>query len=243
LAQQPRQTLVRPWRWFGTAPREVLIGVKLALALHADPYLTRSQPSIPKDLGYFRRGSEAVGIVRALGSEVEGQGKVKVADRAAGFPDVGFWRERVAIPAAASPIPVEPRDKVAARLLISYVTACILLRGLRKSVVDEVHCEGAMLVTEASTVVARQLLYFLYKEGLAPISVPRDTVSAKRVTTELMDVQVAVIEDTDWQTQATSLTAWKKILDVLDCVSGSLIEVLVPPNSPMTNGPSLGQAT
>ena len=211
------------------APGEVLIDVKLAPIHHGDLALTRSQPNIPEDVGFLRRGSEAVGIVRALGSEVEGQGKLKVGDRVVGFPAVGSWAQSVAIPApAAIPVPPELSDEVAAQLFINYVTARMILRGLRKSVPDEVLREGAVLVTGASTVVARLLLHFLDKEGLKPIGLARSTLSAKRVTTELVGVQVAATEDADWQTQVTSLAAGKTIVGVLDCVSGSLVGDLVP---------------
>jgi NADPH2:quinone reductase len=211
------------------APGEVLLDVKLAPVHHGDLYLTRSQPHIPEDVGFVRRGSEAVGIVRAIGSEVEGQGNLKVGDRVIGFPAVGSWAENVAIPApAAIPVPPELSDEVAAQLFINYVTARMILRGLRKSVPDEVLREGAVLVTGASTVVARLLLHFLDKEGLKPIGLARSTASAKRVATELAGVQVAATEDADWQTQVTSLAAGKKIVGVLDCVSGSLVGDLVP---------------
>ena len=211
------------------APGEVLIDVKLAPVHHGDLHLTRSQPNIPEDVGYVRRGSEAVGIVRALGSEVEGQGNLKVGDRVIGFPAVGSWAESVAIPApAAIPVPPELGDEVAAQLLINYVTARMILRGLRKSVPDEVLREGAVLVTGASTVVARLLLHFLDKDGLKPIGLTRSTASAKRVATELAGLQVAAAEDADWRTQITSIAAGKKIVGVLDCVSGSLVVNFAP---------------
>jgi len=146
-------------------PGEVLIDVKLSPVHHGDLQLTRSQPNIPEDVGFVRRGSEAVGIVRALGSDVERQGNLKVGDRVIGFPAVGSWAQSVAIPApAAIPIPPELSDEVAAQLFINYVTARMILRGLRKSVPDEVLREGSVLVTGASTVVGRLLLHFLRKE-------------------------------------------------------------------------------
>lgn len=211
------------------APEEVLIDVKLAPVHHGDLQLTRAQPNIPEDVGYVRRGSEAVGIVRALGSEVEAQGKLKVGDRVIGFPAIGSWAESVAIPASAAiPVPPELGDEVAAQLFINYVTARMILRGLRKSVSDEVLRDGAVLVTGASTVVARLLLHFLNKEGLKPIGLARSTASAKRVATELAGVRMAATEDADWQTQVTSLAAGKKIVGVLDCVSGPLVGDLAP---------------
>ncbi len=211
------------------APGEVLIDVKLAPVHHGDLQLIRSQPNIPENVGYVRRGSEAVGIVRALGSDVEGQGNPKVGDRVIGFPAAGSWAEFVAIPAlAAIPVLPEISDEVAAQLLINYVTARMILRGLRKSVPDEVLREGPVLVTGASSVVARLLLHFLKQEGLKPIGLARSTAGAKRVATELAGVQVAATEDSEWQKQVTSLAAGQKIVGVLDCVSGSLVGDLVP---------------
>lgn len=211
------------------APGEVLIDVRLAPVHHGDLQLIRAQTDLPEDVGYVRRGSEAVGIVRALGSDVEGQGKLKVGDRVIGFPAAGSWAESVALPAVAViPVPPELSDEVAAQLLINYVTARMILRALRKSVPDEVLRDGAVLVTGASTVVARLLLHFLDKEGLKAIGLARSTASAKRIATELAGVQVTATEDVDWQSQVTSLAAGKKIVGVLDCVSGSLVGDLVP---------------
>jgi len=209
---------------FQLAPEEVLIDVSLASIHHGDLHLIRSQPNIPEVLGYVRRGSEAVGTVRALGSEVDSQGHLKVGDQVIGFPAVGSWAESVVIPAAAAiPVPLECSDEVAAQLFINYVTARMILRGLRKSVSDEVLRDGAVLVTGASTVVARLLLHFLDKEGLTPIGLARSTASAKRVETELVGTRVTATDRADWQTQVVSLAAGKKIVGVLDCVSGSLV--------------------
>ena len=211
------------------APKEVVIDVKLAPVHHGDLQLTRVQPNIPEDVGFVRRGSEAVGVVCALGSEVEGQGNLKIGDRVIGFPAVGSWAERVVVPApAAIPVPPEISDEIAAQLLINYATARMILLGLRKSVPDEVLRDGAVLVTGASTVVARLLLHFIDKEGFAAIGLARSTASAMRVATELSGVQVAATEDADWQMQVTSSAGRKKIVGVLDCVSGSLIRDLVP---------------
>ncbi len=211
------------------APGEVLIDVKLAPIHHGDIFLVRSQPNIPEDVGYIRRGSEAVGIVRALGSDVEAEITLEVGDRVIGFPAIGSWAQSVAIPAfAAIPIPPELEDEVAAQLFINFVTARMILRGLHKSVPDEVLRDGSVLVTGASTVVARLLLHFLVKEGLKSIGLTRSMESAKRVATELEGVPIAATEDADWLKQVTSLAAGRKIVGVLDCVSGPVAGDLVP---------------
>ncbi len=211
------------------APLDVLIDVTLSPVHHGDLHLIRSQSCIPEDVGFVRRGSEAVGIVRALGSEIEAQGNLRIGDRVIGFPAIGSWAERVTIPGfAAIPIPPELGDEVAAQLLINYVTARMILRGLRKSVPDAVLRGGVVLVTGASTVVARLLLHFLQTEGLAAIGLARSVSSASRVAAEFVGTPVVASEADDWRALITTHASERKIVSVLDCVSGSLVGDLVP---------------
>lgn len=211
------------------APTEVLIDVSLAPVHHGDLQLTQAQTDIPTDPGYVRRGSEAVGVIRALGSEIAGRSEFKVGDRVIGFPATGSWAQSVAIPAtAAIPVPPHLGDEVAAQLLINYVTARMILRGMRKSVSDEVLRDGVVLVTGASSVVARLLLHLLGEDGVGRIGLTRSMESAKRVATELRDVQVAATEDAEWRGQITSVANGRKIVAVLDCVSGQLTGDLAP---------------
>ena len=210
-------------------PGEAVIDVSLASVHHGDVLMTRSQPSIPEAVGYIRRGSEAVGIIRALSADVAAEGRLKVGDRVIGFPAAGCWAESFAIPASAAiPVPPELSDDIAAQLFVNYTTARMVLRGLRKSVSEEVLREGAVLVTGAGTVVARLLIHFLGKEGIKPIGLARTAVTAKRVATELAGVQVTAVEDADWRAQVTSFAAGRKIVGVLDCVAGPLIADLLP---------------
>ncbi len=205
-------------------PGEALVDVKLAPVHYGDLQMIRTQPDIPEDVGYVRRGSEAVGIVRALGSKAENQGNLQIGDRVIGFPAAGSWAKSVVIPAvAAIPVPRNLSDEIAAQLMINYVTARMILRGLRKSASEEVLRDGVVLVTGAGSVVARLLLHLLAKEGLAPIGLSRSKASATRGMAELNGAQIAASEDADWQAQVTSLARGRKIVGVLDCVSGSLV--------------------
>lgn len=114
------------------APGEVLIEVRLAPVHHGDIQMVRAQPEIPEDVGYIRRGSEAVGVIRALGSNVDGRGNLKVGDRVVGFPAMRSWAESVAVPASAAvPVPPDLSDEAAAQLFSNYMTARMVLRGLR----------------------------------------------------------------------------------------------------------------
>jgi NADPH:quinone reductase-like Zn-dependent oxidoreductase len=211
------------------APGDVLIDVILAPVHYGDLQMIRAQADIPESAGFVRRGSEAVGIIRALGADVESRGKLKVGDRVIGFPASGSWAESVVIPAtAAVPIPPELSDEVAAQLLINYVTARMIIRGLRKSIPDHTLRTGAVLVTGAGTVVAGLLLHFLGNDAIASIGLTRSAAGAKRVADELAGVPVAATEQPDWKGRITSFAAGKKIVAVLDCVSGDLLGELVP---------------
>ena len=211
------------------APGEVRIDVGLAPVHHGDLALIRSQPGIPAEAGFVRRGSEAVGTVRALGSEAGERGGLRVGDRVIAFPAAGSWAESVIVPASAAiPILPEISDEVAAQLLINYVTARMVLRGLRRSVPDAALRGGAVLVTGAGTVVARLLLHLLGEESLVAVGLARSTASARRVAAEMAGVRIAATEDADWPAQIAALAAGRGIVGVLDCVSGSLVRDLVP---------------
>ncbi len=210
-------------------PAEIVIDVTLAPVHHGDLLQIRAQPSIAEEVGHLRRGTEAVGIVSALGTDVAGAGRLKVGDQVIGFPAAGSWAQSVLVPAwAAIPLPPQLDDHVAAQLLVNYVAARMVLHGLRKSVAHGVFREAAVLVTGAGTVVARLLLHFLDQEGIKPIGLARSAATAERVATELAGVEVAAIEDEDWRERITSIAAGRKIVGILDCVAGSLIADLLP---------------
>src|SRR5580704_14101665 len=93
------------------ASNEVLIEVNLSPVHHGDLHLIRSLRGIPDEPGYARRGSEAVGIVRAVGEDIAKQGNLKIGARVVGLPAIGAWAERVVIPAfSAIPIPDDLSD-------------------------------------------------------------------------------------------------------------------------------------
>ena len=211
------------------AAGEVLIDIRAASVHHGDLAQIRFQQDIPAELGHVRRGTEGVGIVRALGPGVEAQGGLKVGDRVIAFPAPGCWAQSVAVPVtAAIPVPPEISDDVAAQLFVNYTTARMILRGLRQSVSAEALRDGVVLVTGASTVVARLLLILLDRNGLRAIGLARSAASAKRVAAELPGTKMAAVEDDDWRARITRLAAGKKVVGVLDCVSGPLLGELVP---------------
>lgn len=211
------------------APGEVLVDVTLAPVHHGDLQLIRAQPGIPDDTGPVRRGSEAAGIVRGLGAGAEAHGGLKVGDRVIAVPAAGSWAESVVIPASAAiPVPPGLDDETAAQLMINYVAARMILRGLRKSVPEDELRKGAILVTGAGSVVAQLLLHMLMREGSAPIGLSRGRASARRVMAALDGAKVAATEDADWPSQVASLAEDRKIVGVLDCVSGGLVREYAP---------------
>lgn len=211
------------------SPNDVLIDVALAPVHHGDLHLIRALSGIPAQPGHVRRGSEAVGTVRALGAEIAKKGELKAGSRVVGFPAVGAWAERVVVPAyCVIPIPDDLSDEVAAQLFINYVTARMIMRGLRKSVTQDALSKGAVLVTGASTVVGRLLLYFMLRDGMHPIGLARSEASAERVQSEISGVSVAATADADWRSTVASYAGGRPIVGVADCVSGALVGDLVP---------------
>lgn len=203
---------------------EVLVDVVLAPVHHGDLRLIRSQPSIPADIGHVRRGSEAVGIVRALGAGVADQTRIAVGDRVIVFPTAGSWAESVIVPASALiPVPNEVSDEVAAQLLINAVTARMVLRSLNRSASADALRKGVVLVTGAGTVVARLLIHLLDQQGLTCIGLARSTTSAERIAAELNGASIIATESADWRDGVTMLASGRKIVGVLDCVAGTLI--------------------
>ena len=210
-------------------PNEVLIDVTLAPVHHGDLHLIRTRSSLPQQPRYLRRGSEAVGTVRSLGEDVSRKGELKVGSRVVGFPAIGSWADRVVVPAhSVISIPDDIGDEVAAQLFINYVTARMIMRGLRKSVSEDALGSGAVLVTGASTVVGRLLLHLMSSEGLHCVGLSRTKASATRVQSEISGVRVAATADADWKSQIVSLAGDRPIVGVADCVSGVLVGDLVP---------------
>lgn len=206
---------------------EVLIDVSLAPVHHGDLHLIRSQSRVGD--GHLRRGSECLGIVREIGPGVRDRLAFEIGDRVIGFPAQGAWAESVVIQAdAAIAVPPETGDEVAAQLLINFISAGMILRGLRASASHQALHDGMVLVTGASTVVSRILLSLLEDEGIATIGLTRSAASAHRVAAELEGVRLVATEDADWQSRIASLTLDREIVGVLDCVSGSLVEEFAP---------------
>ena len=65
-------------------PGEVVIDVSLASVHHGDVIMIRSQPSVPEPVGHVRRGTEAVGTIRALGADVAADSRLKVGEYSSG---------------------------------------------------------------------------------------------------------------------------------------------------------------
>ncbi|MGE7370373.1 alcohol dehydrogenase catalytic domain-containing protein [Neorhizobium sp. NPDC001467] len=208
-------------------PDSVAIDVLLTPVHYGDLVLIRSELNKPEHPPHIRRGSEAVGMVRSIGANVSGYSKVAVGDRVIAFPASGSWAETVVVPAAACiPVPSDIEDNVAAQLLINFVTARMAIRGLRKSVPQIDLSQGAVLVTGPNTVVGSLLLHLLREEGIEGIGLARTAASAARIKEVLGDVVVAAMDNPTWRSQVTDTCAGKKIVGVLDCVSGKILSEL-----------------
>ncbi len=77
----------------------VVIGVDLASVRHGDLFRARQVRSLPSDCGYIERGNEAVGTIKAVGTNVAEAGELRVGDRVTSFLALYSWAERIECPA------------------------------------------------------------------------------------------------------------------------------------------------
>ena len=208
---------------------DVVVDVTLSPIHFGDLFLVRSQSEISETNMPLRRGSEAVGVVRALGSNLSSAATVAIGDRVIGFPASGAWADSVVVRSAAVvPVPPDITDQIAAQLLINFITAKMVIRGLRKSVSRDTLQRGAVLVTGASTVVGSIILHLMREEKILAVGLVRSEESADRIRSTLGDISVTATSERDWLSSVSSKVGRRDIVGVLDCVSGQILEDISP---------------
>jgi NADPH:quinone reductase-like Zn-dependent oxidoreductase len=87
---------------------EVIVDVKLASAHHGDLFIIRSLRQMSDSEQSVRRGTEAYGVVRAVGGQVPPESGIKVGSRVAILAS-GAWSSALSLPwRAVIPIPSSP---------------------------------------------------------------------------------------------------------------------------------------
>jgi NADPH:quinone reductase len=157
-------------------------------------------------------GTEAVGVVDAVGPDVGGA--VAVGGRVSAGGVVGAWAELfLARAATLVPVPAALSDDVACQLLAMPLSVCMLLDDLAARPGDWI------IQNAANGAVGRLLDVMAADRGLQVINVVRRKQAAAALEAEGVR-RVVSTDDAGWLAQAASLTGGAPIAHALDSVGG-----------------------
>lgn len=156
-------------------------------------------------------GSEALGVIDAVGSEVK---DLKVGQRVAAASVQATWAEYfVAAANMVFPIPDSLEDEMAAQLIAMPLSALMLLEFL------EVESDQWVIHNAANGAVGKSLAMLAAARGVKTINVVRSSEAIKEL--EALDIKNNVnTEDDDWKAQVKSIIGDDKISAAVDSVGG-----------------------
>ena len=192
-------------------PREVRIRVILATIHNHDLWTVRGtygyKPQLPA-----RAGTEAVGVVDAVGPEVEG---VEVGQRVATGGTFGTWAEYVVAKAGAViPVPDSIPDEVAAQLIAMPFSAITLVDFLGVGSGDVV------VQNTANGTVGRLVAQIGASRGITVIGIVRRASDVDELASEGIS-NIVSTDDEDWKDRVRELAGDRPIRAAVDSVGGS----------------------
>ncbi|MFE1664122.1 zinc-binding dehydrogenase [Microbacterium sp. P02] len=191
-------------------PGEVRVRTVLATIHNHDLWTVRGTYGFVPDLP-ARAGTEAVGVVDALGPDVTG---LEIGQRVAGGA-FGAWAEYFTAKAAGLiPVPDSLSDEVAAQLVSMPFSAVSLVHSL------DLH-EGDWLVQNAANgAVGRMVAQIAAARGFHVIGLVRREEGVTELAEQGIGNIVATDAD-DWRDQVDALTGGAPIIAGVDSVGGS----------------------
>ena len=194
-------------------PTEVRVRMLLAPVHPSDLHVIRGrfapqrQPKLPAT-----PGSEGVGIIDAVGSDVPG---TRVGERVVLLDVPGTWREQVVSPAErAIPVPAAISDEDAAQALINPMTAWAM------TMAEHQLAPGDWLVQSAAgSTVGRFVLQIAKAQGFHTINLVRREEQVAEIR-ELGGDIVLCTADESWPEQLKKATGGNGIVSAIDCVAG-----------------------
>lgn len=191
-------------------PREVRIRVLLSPIHNHDLWTIRGTYGVTPELP-ARAGTEAVGIVDAVGAGVEG---LAVGQRVVTGGTFGVWAEAFIAPAGALiPVPDGLSDEVASQLVAMPFSALSLLDFL------EVKPGEVVLQNAANGAVGRLLAQFALTRGEKVIGLVRRQHDADELARQGIPNLVATSHD-DWRDRVRALADGSPIAVAVDSVGG-----------------------
>ena len=192
-------------------PGQVLVRVLLSPIHNHDLWTARGsygfKPEMPA-----RAGTEAVGVVEALG---EGVDTLEVGQRVATGGSFGAWAELIVAPAAGLvPVPEGMSDEAAAQLVSMPFSAIALLDFLEVS-------EGDWIVQNAANgAVGRLLSQLAETRGVHVLGLVRRAEGVDELREQGIE-QVVATDDDGWRDRVHEIVGDAPIVAGVDSVGGS----------------------
>jgi NADPH:quinone reductase-like Zn-dependent oxidoreductase len=192
-------------------PGQVLVRVLLSPIHNHDLWTARGsygfKPEMPA-----RAGTEAVGVVEALG---EGVDTLQVGQRVATGGSFGAWAELIVAPAAGLvPVPEGMSDEAAAQLVSMPFSAIALLDFLEVS-------EGDWIVQNAANgAVGRLLAQLAAARGVHVLGLVRRADGVEELREQGIE-QVVATDDDGWRDRVREIVGDAPIVAGVDSVGGS----------------------
>ncbi len=192
-------------------PGQALVRVVLSPIHNHDLWTVRGsygfKPEMPA-----RAGTEAVGVVEALGEGVEG---LAVGQRVATGGSFGAWAELIVAPAAGLvPVPDTIGDEVAAQLVSMPFSAIALLDFLEVS-------EGDWIVQNAANgAVGRLLSQLCEARGVHVLGLVRRAEGVDELREQGIE-QVVATDDDGWRDRVSEIVGDAPIVAGVDSVGGT----------------------
>ena len=198
-------------------PGQVRIQVTLATIHNHDLWTVKGSYGFVPDLP-AAAGTEAVGIVDALGEGVEG---LQVGQRVASGTSFGIWAEYALVDASGLiPVPEQLSDESAAQLVAMPFSAISLLDFLDMK-------PGEWLIqNSANGAVGRMLAQLAESRGINVVGLVRRDAGVQELAAQNISGVVST-ETPGWEKQVEEITGGASIAVALDSVGGSSAADLV----------------
>ncbi len=198
-------------------PGQVRIQVTLATIHNHDLWTVKGSYGFVPDLP-AAAGTEAVGIVDALGEGVEG---LQVGQRVASGTSFGIWAEYALVDASGLiPVPEQLSDESAAQLVAMPFSAISLLDFLDMK-------PGEWLIqNSANGAVGRMLAQLAESRGIHVVGLVRRDAGVQELAAQNISGVVST-ETPGWKKQVEEITGGASIAVALDSVGGSSAADLV----------------
>jgi NADPH:quinone reductase len=210
-------------------PGEVVVRVTKRQVHPGNVAMIRGKFNVPLPTGGLIPGSDGVGVIEAVGAEVDPAQGVKPGARVIfnANPSPGAWAQRLKTRAeAVTPIPKDLPDAIAAQLLPNTLIALLLIRAAQRAAPDAGR-DIPILMTAAGSAVARIAIMAARRRGLKIVGAVRSARGAKALSARFPDMTVVSTIDSDWMGEVRRAAGEQPLQVIMDPVGGAMVGQLV----------------